>query len=663
MAILLSPGVSTEEIDLTTIVPTVSTTAGGYAGFFRWGPVNKRVLIDSEVTMSKTWQPPDANTAVFYWSAANFLSYGNQLWMVRANTGGLFNATANGAPNVMIPNSDSWFYHNRSGNGGVYGPWFARYPGGLGNSLNVFMCPSAQAFQANLTALYGITANATPGNNQIVLVTNGNVAAPASGNVVIGDFIQVGTSTSTNGYVQITGFQGSTVNTSLGSVSVTGNGLPIIRKWQYASQFTGAPSTSAYANTKSGSNDQMHIIVVDANGSFYGSTTQNYILEKFPYLSKAVDAKNADSSPGYYQTVIFNQSKYLLWADHPSGTTNWGNTAQGTSFTAPVLPIVSDLSGGSDAANPYAYTGFNFIGDTNNDTGLINAYQQFQSTDDVSISLIPTGPASPTVQQWVLDNIVSQRLDCITFFSPRYADVVNQSGSEATNIVSGYLPALNRQSSYAVVDSGWKYQFDKYAQNYTFIPLNGDIAGLCVRTDTIRAPWYSPAGYNRGTIQNITKLAWNPSNVSGTGYRDLLYTNGVNPVVTFKGAGTILFGDKTLQYQPSAFDRINVRRLFIILEQSISTAAKFSLFEFNDNFTRAAFVNMVQPFLSNIKGQRGIQDFFVVCDTTNNTPAVIQANQFVGDIYIKPNYSINFITLHFVAVGQSVDFTTIVGQF
>lgn len=663
MAIMLSPGVSSQEIDLTTIVPTVSTTPGGYAGFFRWGPVNKRILTDSETTMSNVYQPPNSNNAVFYWTAANFLSYGNQLWIVRANSGGLFTATANGAPNVMIPNSDVYRAQNFNGNGNLYGPWAAKYPGNLGNSLVISICPSTQAFAANLTTTGGIFANASAGNNFITLTSATGVAIPAAGNVIIGDFIQVGQTPATNGFVQITGFNGSTVNvTGLGPVSSSVSIVPVLRKWQYASQFTAPPSTSAYANNKSSLNDQVHVIVVDANGVFNQSTTQNYLLEKYPFLSKASDAKNADSSPGYYPTVIFNKSKFVYWMDHLAGTTNWGNTAQGVSFTAPTLPTTSNLSAGTDISVPYAYTGGG-IADVNNDAGLINAYSQFQNLDDVGVSLIPLGPASIGVQQWVLDNVISSRLDCVAFFSPRYADVVNQSGSEATNIVNNYLPALNRASSYVVLDSGWKYQFDKYAQLYTYVPLNGDVAGLCVRTDTVRAPWFSPAGYNRGQIQNIAKLAWNPSNVTGTAYRDLLYTNGVNPVVTFKGAGTVLFGDKTLQYQPSAFDRINVRRLFIILEQSISTAAKFSLFEFNDNFTRAAFINLVEPFLRNIKGQRGIFDYKVVCDTTNNTPAVIDADQFVGDIYIKPARSINYITLHFVAVGTGVSFDTIVGAF
>jgi phage tail sheath protein FI len=249
-------------------------------------------------------------------------------------------------------------------------------------------------------------------------------------------------------------------------------------------------------------------------------------------------------------------------------------------------------------------------------------------------------------------------MDCVAFLSPPQSAVVNQAGNESANIIT-WLGSLARSTSYAVVDSGWKYMYDKYNQTYRWIPLNGDIAGLCVYTDSVRDPWYSPAGFNRGAIKNVVRLAWNPSKT----FRDVLYSNGVNPVVTFPGNGTVLFGDKTLQAKPSAFDRINVRRLFIVLEKAISLAAKYSLFEFNDDFTRAQFVAMVTPFLREVQGRRGITDFQVVCDTTNNTGQVIDSNQFVGDIYIKPARSINFIQLNFVAVATGVDFSTIIGKF
>ena len=270
--------------------------------------------------------------------------------------------------------------------------------------------------------------------------------------------------------------------------------------------------------------------------------------------------------------------------------------------------------------------------------------------------MVLTGGHSVTVQQYVIDNLAIGRADCVAFISPRYADVVNQSGSEASNILN-WLSSLSRSSSYVVADSGWKYQFDKYNNSYRWIPLNGDIAGLCVFTDTSRDPWFSPAGFNRGAIKNSIKLAWNPTK----SFRDTLYAAGVNPVVSMPGQGTLLFGDKTLLAKPSAFDRINVRRLFITLEKSIAQAAKYSMFELNDEFTRAQFIALVAPFLREIQGRRGITDFRVVCDSTNNTQQVIDSNQFVGDIYIKPARSVNYIQLNFIAVGTGVDFVTIVG--
>jgi phage tail sheath protein FI len=249
------------------------------------------------------------------------------------------------------------------------------------------------------------------------------------------------------------------------------------------------------------------------------------------------------------------------------------------------------------------------------------------------------------------------RKDCLVFLSPEKSDVVNNPGGEVTDTVA-YRQTLTT-SSYAVMDSNWKYQYDKYNDVYRWIPCNGDVAGLCARTDLERDPWFSPGGLNRGVLKNVIKLAYNPSKTN----RDDLYVKGINPIVSFQGEGTVLFGDKTLLVKPSAFDRINVRRLFIVLEKAISRAARFSLFEFNDQFTRAQFVSLVEPFLRDVQGRRGITDFRVVCDETNNTGEVIDRNEFVGDIYIKPARSINYIQLNFVAVRTGVAFEEIVGQF
>ena len=409
--------------------------------------------------------------------------------------------------------------------------------------------------------------------------------------------------------------------------------------WTYAGEFDSIPGTSEWASDRSSSNDELHIIVLDTNGSISG--VAGTILEKYPFVSKASDAKNSDGSSNYYKEAINTRSKYLWWGGHLAA--NWGTAATGAvAYTSMVAAYTSTLSGGIDNLAT---------------AGNINsAYSKFANADSVDISLIMAGATTGTTIPNHLISIAESRKDCLVFVSPEFDDVVNNSGNEATDIAS--TADTYTKSSFAVMDSGWKYQYDKYNDVYRWVPLNGDIAGLCVRTDNERDPWFSPAGLNRGIIKNVVRLAWNPTQAE----RDTIYKKGVNSVVTFPGEGTILYGDKTLLNRPSAFDRINVRRLFIVLEKSIAKAARSSLFEFNDEFTRAAFVNLVEPYLRNVQGRRGIYDFRVVCDSTNNTGEVIDQNQFVGDIYIKPARSINYIQLNFVAVRTGVNFYEIVGS-
>ena len=573
MAFQLSPGVNVSEIDLTTVVPSVSTTAGAFAGNFTWGPAQKIILIPDEVTLVQNFGVPNSTSATSFFTAASFLAYGNNLSVVRAVGAASKNADANTAgstlTDVQIANKDVFqaSYLNNT-NGNKQGPFVARYPGTLGNSLTI-----------------------------------------------------------------------SVVDAGSYTTGWTASGVSL------ANYFNGAPNTSVQAVNVGGINDEMHIAVIDSGGLFTG--TKNTVLETFAYVSKGIDAVSPLGGTNYYKNVIFNNSKYIYAIDPPdyANTVNsWGSSLAGKAFVNLVTPSTSTLSGGTDVSASEAE--------------LEAAYGLFTNKETTDISLVLTGDASANVQQYVIDNVVNSRADCVAFISPPQSAVVNQAGNETTNIQT-WLTALSRSSSYAVADSGWKYMLDKYNNTYRWIPLNGDIAGLCVNTDTIRDPWFSPAGLNRGAIKNVIKLAWNPNKT----YRDVLYSAGVNPVVSFPGQGTVLFGDKTLQAKPSAFDRINVRRLFIVLEKAIAKAAQYSLFEFNDDFTRAQFVALVTPFLRDVKGRRGITDFMVVCDTTNNTPQVIDTNRFVGDIYIKPARSINFIQLNFVAVGTGVDFTTVVGKF
>ena len=558
MAFQLSAGVNVSEIDLTTIVPSVSTSIGAFAGPFAWGPAGEIITISDEVRLVDTFGKPDSTNYEYWFSAANFLAYSNNLKVVRAiNEGTSKNATSGTA--ILIKNEDSWENTYAGGSSNAYGVFAARYAGSIGNSLKVSMADAA------------------------------------------------------------------TYST-----------------WTYASQFTSAPANSAYAVKQGGSFDELHVIVIDEDGLISG--TQGTVLEKYAFVSKGSDAKDDSGNSSYYRNVISAQSKYVYWMDHAiaNGATNWGTTVSAKAFANLSSNVTVSLTGGVDGT----------IGTANVET----AYDSFDSAESVDISLVISGPAEQTLADSLISMAISRK-DCLVFLSPEKADCVNNPGDEVTDTVA-YRNTLT-SSSYAVLDGNWKYQFVNYNDVYRWVPCNGDVAGLCARTDLERDPWFSPGGLNRGILKNVIKLAYNPTKTN----RDDLYVKGINPIVSFQGEGTVLFGDKTMLSKPSAFDRINVRRLFIVLEKAIARAARFSLFEFNDQFTRAQFVALVEPFLRDVQGRRGITDFRVVCDETNNTGEVIDRNEFVGDIYIKPARSINFIQLNFVAVRTGVSFDEVVGQF
>jgi phage tail sheath protein FI len=570
MPFQLSPGVNVSEIDLsTTVGKGVSASIGSIAGNFQWGPVNERTLISSETELVEIFGSPTTDTYKDFFTAANFLSYSNSLWVVRigdANTSVNLNAVS-GSTAIRVDNTSDYEVTPKVE---ANGNWIARYPGAKGNSLAVAACDSTVTLSADIA-----------------------VSANTAG--TWGDY------------------------------------------------FDSVPGTSNHAVSMGGSLDEMHILVIDEDGEFSG--TKGTVLEKYAFVSKASNAKTEDGASNYYVEVINTTSKYIR-AGYPgalnsntSGTISSTWVAQGTDVDSLTL-------------------GTNLNTASNNDE-YIAGLDLFANEDEVDISFVITGAASTTVAQHAID-LATNRKDCIAFISPEYSDV--QQGQTASTIATNLVEfknSLNRSSSYYFVDSGWKYQYDKYNDKYRWIPLNGDIAGLCARTDNTRDPWWSPSGFNRGNIQNIVKLAWNPNKTQ----RDLIYKNGINPVVSFPGEGTVLYGDKTGLTKPSAFDRINVRRLFIILEKTISTAAKYSLFEFNDEFTRAQFVSMVEPFLREVKGRRGIYEYRVVCDSTNNTSQVIDNNEFRGDIYIQPAKSINFIQLNFVATRTGVAFDEVIGKF
>lgn len=430
------------------------------------------------------------------------------------------------------------------------------------------------------------------------------------------------------------------------------------RYWEFFNVVDVAPGQSIWQslNGNTSASDELHVVVVDDGGDFTGTPGQ--VLEVYQGVSRATDAKNEDNSINYYKEIINQNSQYVWWAnDRSTAASNTGINLVSSVATAPAS-IRFKL--GADGLSEQNAT-LNILG---------AAYDLFASSEDVDISIVIQGKpvGGTTVQKgrtvsnfqlsnYIIDNIAETRRDCVAVISPDKNIVVNNSGNETLDLVA-WRNAI-RSSSYAIMDSGYKYQYDRYNDVYRWVPLNGDIAGLCARTDLTNDAWWSPGGFNRGQIKNLTKLAFNPSKEQ----RNILYPAGINPVVTFQGQGTVLYGDKTLQAKPSAFDRINVRRLFIVLEKAISVSAKYSLFEFNDAFTRAQFRNLVTPYLRNIKGKRGITDFIVVCDDTNNTAQIIDTNQFVGDIYIKPARSINYIQLNFIAVPTGVQFTEVIGNF
>jgi len=637
MAFQLSPGVNVSEIDLTTIVPSVATSIGGIAGNFNWGPVNEVVTVSDEVQLVSRFGKPDTTNYEYWFSAANFLAYSNNLKIVRsANTTSTLNATAN-ASGILIENESDYVNNHEGAVNTTYGPFAARWAGALGNSLRVSICPSSQAYSANLTVTDSLRANALNYLADVTTVINVNGNANAAANIAAGDLISLDNGTT---YNRVASVNATAIIVSTALTSNVTVGTPILKKWQYADQFGVAPGTSDYVSDKAGSRDEMHIIIVDEDGKFSG--TANTVLEKYSFVSKASDAINNDGSSNYYKTVLNTQSQYVWWLAHQPGSSNWGTAASGTTYTNLNNAWYSSLSAGADGT----------IGNSE----VVTAYGFFANPDVVDVSLLISGPGNATVATSLISTVESRK-DALVFLSPTKASVVNNAGFESTSILS--FRAGLTSSSYAVLDSGYKYQYDKYNDVYRWVPLNGDIAGVCARTDLERDPWFSPGGLNRGIIKNVIKLAYNPTKAE----RDNLYVQGINPVVTFQGEGTILFGDKTMLNRPSVFDRINVRRLFIVLEKSIARAARSTLFEFNDQFTRAQFVNLVEPYLRDVQGRRGITDFRVVCDTTNNTPEVIDSNRFVGDIYIKPARSVNFIQLNFVAVRTGVSFEEIVGRF
>lgn len=413
----------------------------------------------------------------------------------------------------------------------------------------------------------------------------------------------------------------------------------------FADLFSAAPGTSDQATMAGSSNDEIHVVVFDSNGEITGNKGQ--VLETYDFVSQANDAMSADGTNNYWKGVVNRNSKWIRIGAAPTNMAESGESFTGQTFT------IGDTTDETINNNHTELSGGNAHNGLVGDNELILGYDMFLDTETVEVSLIIQSESSNALSANLVA-LADSRKDCVAFVSPSITDTVGNSDPVAA-IKTWRTVAGN--SSYAFADSSALYVYDKYHDRYRWILASGSMAGLAANADNVADPWWSPAGFSRGAVRNVTRLAFNPNQAD----RDDLYKIGVNPIVTFAGQGTILYGDKTLQSKPSAFDRINVRRLFITLEKAISTASKFQLFEFNDEFTRAQFRNMVEPFLRDVKGRRGITDFRVVCDETNNTGDVIDTNRFVADLYIKPARSINFITLNFIATRTGVKFSEIAG--
>jgi len=668
MGFQVSPGVQVNEIDLTNVVPAVATSIGATAGAFQKGPVSSPVLITSEEELLRIFGKPQNTSNQFesWFTVANFLAYTDACYVTRAESA-ITNAGATGG--VLIRDDDHYENSFNTGQGSV-GEWAARTAGTHGNSLGVSICATATAYQQTLGANNQVNQADVAVGDTSIQVDNADASGYAFN---VGDLISFYTdsayTTPADNYRE---YEVTAVDTSGDLLTIrlkddpNGAGLQtaiaddayILRRWKFYDLFNGAPGTSAWATANGrGTGDELHVVVYDTTGDITGYDNDvagqrtSSVIETFANTSKNPSAKSPQGDSIYYRDVIFRGSSYVYWMDHNTSGTNWG-TDTTSAYTAVDTPTLTTLSGGTD---DYAVT----AGE------MQTAFEKYLDSDNIDVNLVLGGSSSLTTDSaagqdtfvTMLTNVVETRRDCVGFVSPyRSATVgVTDSNTQTDNVTEAF--DLCPSSSYMVFDSGYKYMYDKYNDVYRFVPMNGDTAGLCAYTDRVADPWFSPGGLNRGNVRNAIKLSYNPSKAN----RDFLYRARVNPVVNFPGQGVVLFGDKTALSKPSAFDRINVRRLFLVLEKAIATASKFQLFEFNDEFTRAQFRNLIEPFLRDVQGRRGITDFLVKCDATNNTGEVIDRNEFVADIFVKPARSINFITLNFIATRTGVAFSEVGG--
>jgi len=722
---LASPGVLIREVDLTVgRIDPVSPSVGALAAPFAQGPVGEPTLIESENDLLNTFgKPYDADKHYEHWMvASSYLAYGGSLQVVRTDDDDLKNGMIGAASSVKIRSLQHYNELGYAENTITDVTFAAKNPGSWGNGLRVAMIDSrADQVLSGITTtalseLMVVGMGVTQAISSTVPLSDGTTSTldgylkgvitevtdqtkvsvkvlshvSASGTETNVDYEHLGvyrfSDTGTLGFTaensQSLGGVGSTTYTTetdwFDSQQITlGSGT--IVNWNTLAE---RPQTTEFGEERGARFDEMHVIVYDDDGAITGNT--GTILEKHLGLSKAKDATFSSGSPSYWRKFLAESSEYIFGGSAPVGVSSiayqagtfervtdfgWDQNAQGISFAA-IGNSNSVMTKGVNYDGTADLTASGALGNTLG--GIIAGYNVFVNEEDTDVDFLLMGSAAHSkVEAQALANkliaVAEARQDAIAFISPYRAAAITDTSSQTSatindidtitnNVLSFYSSVTS--STYGVLDSGYKYMYDRFNDTFRYVPLNGDIAGTCARVDANSFPWFSPAGSDRGAILNTVKLAYNP----GKAQRDKLYGQRINPVITSRGQGTILFGDKTSYGKASAFDRINVRRLFIYLENAISAAARDQLFEFNDEITRTNFVNIVEPFLRDVQSKRGLFDFVVICDQTNNTPAVIDNNEFVADIYIKPAKSINFIGLTFIATRTGVSFEEVIGN-
>lgn len=643
----LSPAVVTREIDLSAVIGAAPSSFGAFAGKFHWGPVNQPMLISGEDNLTSVFGYPDSNNATDFFTIASFFAYTSGAYVTRVGNEAMTNATLESSTQIAVLNSNH-FNEQRANLGTV--SLLARYPGQVGNTLGVSICSTADQFRLVIKSELDDVESAdlkiafsepvldeegapimVPGgpedeDEQVPLTksikskTLPIETGSATGLLEVGDYLVID-----NTKYVIQGVDSTSI--TLDRIYV-GNKNPaeVYRYWKFHEEFGTAPGTNEF-----------HVVVFDNSGYF---RTAGAVLESFSRLSTKVDAKDDQNNSAYWENVINASSSYL--------------------YAGKKTPDAS----GKKSATTTALTGGNNAENTIGIDEYILAYELYQNGELYNTPILIGGNAitSNTAEGAVLANylvhsLAEVRKDTLAFISPPLEAVLNNRGREAMSTVEARK--LVGSSSYATMDGNWKYMYDKYNDTFRWVPCNGDHAGVYALNDRERDPWVSAAGTSKGRIKNVVKFAYNPDKTS----RDVLYSNDVNPMFTMAIVGPVLFGDKTLLGKNTALSRNNVRRLLIVLEKTIAAAAVDLLFEFNDEFTQRRFKSMVEPFLKDAQGRRGLTDFKVICDHTVNTPQVVQNNSFVGQIYIKPNYTISDIRLDFVVVNASASFEEVIGSY